>query len=171
MGRTPAMSRTQLRQALASLLCAACATSQAHAQSLPGSLILPDLQQSVPATTLRPGEPCIDCGYVRSVREVSLQRSGAVPAAFTGGSRPMVEQNLVGAVVYLPLSSSSADKPFVGGVGTPEMRQRFGESSYAVTVRLDDGTIHVFQRPDGNRFQPGDRVRRVGASDFERIVQ
>jgi outer membrane lipoprotein SlyB len=82
----------------------------------------------------------------------------------------MNEHNLVGAVVYLPLSSSGADKPFVGGVGTPEMRQRFGESSYAVTVRLDDGTTRIVQRPDGTRFQPGDRVRLVGASDLELIV-
>jgi outer membrane lipoprotein SlyB len=167
---TAATPCTKLRQGRLSVLCAACAVLSASAQSIPGSLLMPDLRQSVPVRTLRPGEPCIDCGYVHSVREVALERRASVPAAFAGGSRTMVDHNLVGAVVYLPLSSSSADKPFVGGVGTPEMRRRFGESTYAVTVRLDDGTAQVVQRPDGSRFQPGDRVRLVGASELELIV-
>jgi outer membrane lipoprotein SlyB len=169
MQRATLAPRARLRQALASVLCAACAVSPASAQSLPGSLRIPDLRQPVDVGTSRPGEACVECGHVTSVREVALERR-SVPVAFSGAPRGMAEPNLVGAVVYLPLSSSSADKPFVGGVGTPEMRQRFGESSYAVTVRLDDGTTRVVQRPDGTRFRTGDRVRLVGASELELIV-
>ena len=170
MDRAPPARCALLRRALASVLCAACAVSAASAQSLPGSLKMPDLRQPATVGTTTPGEPCVECGHVTSVREIALERRASAPFAFAGGSRGMAEPNLVGAVVYLPLSSSSADKPFVGGVGTPEMRQRFGESSYAVTVRLDDGTTRVVQRPDGTRFRPGDRVRLVGASELELIV-
>jgi outer membrane lipoprotein SlyB len=171
MRRAIPAPRRKLRQALGFLLCSILAGSLAIAQSVPGSLMMPEFRRSVPVRTLKPGEPCIECGYVHSVREVFLERRASVPAAFAGGSRTMVDHNLVGAVIYLPLSSSGADKPFVGGVGTPEMRQRFGESSYAVTVRLDDGTTHVIQRADGSQFQPGDRVRLLGASELELVVQ
>jgi hypothetical protein len=68
----------------------------------------------------------------------------------------------VGAVVALPLGDSSADQSFVGGVGTPEMRSRFSESSYEITVLLDNGAYAVAQRRDGARFRVGDRVRMRG---------
>jgi hypothetical protein len=68
----------------------------------------------------------------------------------------------VGAVVALPLGDSSADQSFVGGVGTPEMRARFSDSSYEITVLLDNGAYSVVQRRDGGRYRVGDRVRMRG---------
>ena len=68
-------------------------------------------------------------------------------------------QVLVGAVVALPLSGGN---PYVGGVGTPEMRERFTEITYEVTIRLDNGNFTMVQRSDGASFQVGDRVRVRG---------
>jgi outer membrane lipoprotein SlyB len=77
----------------------------------------------------------------------------------------------VGAVIYLPLGGETPERPFVGGVGTPEMRERFGETTYEITVRLDDGGMRFIQRNDGSRYQVGDRVRMAGTAGLEPIVE
>ncbi|HEX2831287.1 MAG TPA: hypothetical protein VHP37_33480 [Burkholderiales bacterium] len=153
--------------AIAALLAATAAGAQAPSYS---TLTLPDFRQPFPVKTLATGEKCADCGRVQSVREVATERKAAVPTTFQGSSRGIGETHLVGAVLYLPLSTRADDKPFLGGVGTPEMRQRFGESTYAVTVKLDDATTRVVHRPDGSRFNVGDRVRILGANDMELVV-
>jgi outer membrane lipoprotein SlyB len=68
---------------------------------------------------------------------------------------------LVGAVVALPLGAGS-EKPFVGGVGTPKMRERFSETTYQVAIGLDNGGYTMMQRADGASFRVGDRVRVQG---------
>jgi len=60
------------------------------------------------------------------------------------------------------MGDGANEQPFVGAVGTPEMRARFTESSYEITVRLDNGAYTVTQRRDGARFQVGDHVRMRG---------
>jgi len=67
----------------------------------------------------------------------------------------------VGAVVALPLGGGGG-KPFVGGVGTPEMRERFSETTYEVAIGLDNGGYTMVQRADGASFRVGDRVRVQG---------
>ena len=62
------------------------------------------------------------------------------------------------------------EKPFVGGVGTPEMKERFRESTYEITVRLDDGALRFVERPDGSRYRVGDRVRLSGVNQIELVV-
>jgi outer membrane lipoprotein SlyB len=125
---------------------------------------IPDLREP-PRATLKPGEACERCGTIRSIREVRLSRPVPVPRAFQ--NEPM-DQGLgstviVGAVVALPLGGDpDKNKPFVGGVGTPEMRERFTESTYEVTIRLDDGGYTMVQRADGASFRVGDRVRVQG---------
>jgi hypothetical protein len=80
------------------------------------------------------------------------------------------QQNLIGAVIYLPLGGQHADKPYIGGVGTPEMNARMRETSYELTLRMDDGTYRMVRRPDGSSFGVGDRVRWLGASELELLV-
>jgi outer membrane lipoprotein SlyB len=53
-------------------------------------------------------------------------------------------------------------KSFVGGVGTPEMRARFSETTYEITIRLDNGGFTTVDRRDGASFRVGDRVRVEG---------
>jgi outer membrane lipoprotein SlyB len=152
------------------LAAAAFAAAAAHAQSY-STLRMPDFREPFTAKKLSPGEQCIDCGRVQAVREIALERRTAVPTTFQGSSRGIGDTHLVGAVLYLPLSSSSSDKPFVGGVGTHEMRERFGESTYAVTVKLDDQSMRVVHRADGSRFHVGDRVRVIGSTDLELMAE
>lgn len=74
----------------------------------------------------------------------------------------MSSNRVVGAVVSVPMGEGSG-KSYVGGVGTPEMRERFAETSYEITVRFDNGANTAVQRRDGASFQVGDRVRVQGS--------
>jgi outer membrane lipoprotein SlyB len=126
---------------------------------------IPDFSTERPAaTTLKPGETCDHCGVIRSIREIQSQRPAPVPKGFQSDSTDggMGSSNqLVGAVAVLPMGEGSG-KSYVGGVGTPEMRSRFTETSYEITVRLDNGGYTVVQRNDGAQYRVGDRVRVQG---------
>jgi len=125
---------------------------------------IPDYRESARvAPAPKPGEKCEHCGVIRSIREMQSRRQVEVPKVFH--SEP-VDRGIggtvyTGAVVYLPLGKGS-DKPFVGGVGTPEMRERFSQSSYEVAIQLDTGGTVSVQRDDGASFRVGDRVRVLG---------
>ena len=167
MTRLP--STRALVAAIASLLALA-----AGAQTIK----IPDFRQQAPVTVFKPGEPCIECGRILSIREVQTERRPNVPQAFQSGGQPgsttgPSQANLVGAVIYLPLGgdSTTAEKPFVGGVGTPEMRERFRETTYEIAVRLDDSSVRFVQRPDGTRYRVGDRVRLAGAGQLELVTE
>lgn len=130
----------------------------AHAQSIK----IPDFREP-PRATVKSGEPCDACGTIRSIREVRVQRPVAVPRVFQNNpiDQGPGSQVIVGAVVALPLGGGT-EKPFVGGVGTPEMRERFSETTYEVTVQFDNGGYSIVQRADGASFRVGDRVRLRG---------
>jgi len=137
---------------------------------------IPDLKPPPPrvAPAPRAGEPCDACGRIVSIREAYADRG--LPAAAVrpvpGGGDPgtVTQQNLIGAVIYLPLGGEKADKPYVGGVGTPEMHARLRQTTYAITVRLDDGTYRFVQRSDGTLYGVGDRVRWIGDDELELLV-
>lgn len=125
---------------------------------------IPDFRESPRAeTALKPGEKCDYCGVIRSIRAMQTQRPVEVPRVFQNepGDRGMAGTIYTGAVVYLPLGRG-ADKTFVGGVGTPEMRERFSQTSYEIVVGLDRGGYISAQRDDGASFRVGDRVRVQG---------
>ena len=152
------------------LCCAVCIPAASQ------SIRMPDFRQPSPpiAAAPNPGEPCIDCGRILSIREIRLDRASVTPTALQsatpGSSSGPVGPNLVGAVVYLPLGSDNVERPFVGGAGTPEMRERLRESTYEIAIRLDDGSLRFVQRNDGARYQVGDRVRIAGAGQLELIA-
>jgi outer membrane lipoprotein SlyB len=125
---------------------------------------------------LNPGEACNGCGRILSVRETYVERKPVVPQVLQGSSNVGAsvgpsERNLVGAVIYLPLGNETAEKPYVGGVGTPEMRERFRDTIYEIAVRMDDGSTRFLQRTDGTRFRAGDRVRLAGTADLELVLE
>lgn len=137
----------------------ACLAVAAHGQAIR----IPDFREP-PRATVKPGEPCEACGTIRSIREVRVQRPVTVPPVFQNNpiDQGLASPVLVGAVIALPLGGGSADKPFIGGVGTPEMRERFSETTYDVSIQLDNGAYSVVQRADGASFHVGDRVRLRG---------
>ena len=154
------------KRARAAARCAVFAAALASAAlACAQSIKIPDFRQSPPDVVRGPGpgEPCDQCGVIRSIREVQTERPIAVPKPLQ--TNPMDQgpgsNILVGAVVALPISERS-DRPYVGGVGTPEMRERFTETSYEITVRLDSGGYTAVQRRDGSSFRVGDRVRVQG---------
>jgi len=131
------------------------------------SIRIPDLRKDarVFAPAPKPGEPCDGCGVIRAIREVQNQRPIPVPKPLQGeaGDRGMNSGVLVGAVVALPTGEGSNNsRPFVGGVGTPEMRSRFTETAYEIVVRLDNGAHTTLRRSDGWGYYVGDRVRVHG---------
>lgn len=152
-----------IRMAAATGICAATAAS-------PQTLRIPDFRQASAVSTLGPGEPCRECGRILSIRETRIDRK-AVPVSVPGGTRGPVEHNFVGAVVYLPLGGGSADRPYVGGAGTPEMKERFGQTTYEITLRMDDGALRSVHRSDGSQFRVGDRVRAVEGGELQLVVQ
>lgn len=157
------------RLAAGALIGGLCVAALAWGQSIK----MPDFRKPA-AYRLQPGEFCEGCGRILSIREKSVDRRPAVPAALSsanvGSGGGVAQQNFVGAVIYLPLGNTG-EKPFVGGVGTPEMRERFRETTYEVTIRLDDGAMRFVDTPDGTRFETGDRVRVSGVNEIELVVQ
>jgi len=149
------------RGSSASLFFCLCVAVAAHGQTLR----IPDFRDTTPVA-LKPGEACNKCGVIRSIREVRVARPVPVPEAFRSnqGGEGLGSDIYVGAVVSLPLSDDKEPpgKPFVGGVGTPEMRARFSESAYEITIRLDEGGYTQVTRRDGASYRIGDRVRVSG---------
>jgi hypothetical protein len=142
--------------ACAPLLCAALAGAQA--------LVIPDFRRSVDTVPgPKIGEACDRCGVIRSIREI--QKPPQAPAR-TSTITPRSDLDsspvYVGAVIALPTNYYEGGKPYVGGVGTPEMRARFDETSYEIIVRLDDGGYTRLERDDGGNYRVGDRVRVQG---------
>jgi outer membrane lipoprotein SlyB len=151
---------------------AALLSALGHAQTIR----IPDFhQEAAGAVRIRPGDTCIDCGRIVSLQESQVEGKPNLPAAYRGSvpgsAAGTADSHLVGAVILLPLGDDASDKPFVGGVGTPEMRERFRETIYKVTVRLDDGALRFLQRYDGYRFRVGDRVRLSGVDQVELIAE
>ena len=50
------------------------------------------------------------------------------------------------------------------------MARRFQDTTYEITVRLDDGTLVRLERDDGTRYRVGDRVRVRGTAELELIA-
>ena len=143
--------------------------ASAHAVSQPLNYRLPYLGEPQRGTVLPPNTPCENCGRVVSVRETATPAGGASSRLQAAGREPS-DRNLVGAVVYLPFAESSSDRPFVGGVGTPEMNERFGHNTYMIEVRMDDGSLRYLQRRDGAQFGVGDRVRALRDGKLELVA-
>ena len=137
------------------------------------TLRIPDFRQPEAGVALRPGEACLRCGVIRSIREVRVSRPVNVPSEFRTDpiDRGPGSNIYVGAVVALPIADAGEQpgKPFVGGVGTPEMRERFSETTYEITIRLDEGGFTQVTRRDGGSYRVGDRVR-VSGTQLELIA-
>jgi len=156
------------------ILLAAAALLWVAAPVFTQPIRIPDFRQNPGgvAPAPKPGETCDNCGIIRSIREVQNQRPVAVPKVFQNdpGDRGTQNSNvMIGAVVALPMGEGNSGSSYVGGVGTPEMRARFSETTYEIAVRLDNGGFTTQQRRDGASFRVGDRVR-VRGIEMELLV-
>src|SRR6185295_19236938 len=78
---------------------------------------IPDFRQAPPApVTLRSGEACTECGRIMAIREIQVERRPQVPQALQntspGPSTGPGENNMVGAVIYLPLGNDTGQRSF-----------------------------------------------------------
>lgn len=147
------------------LLLAAWFALAAGAAAWGQNIKIPDLRERPANVAPHPkaGEPCERCGVITAIREISVRRPVNIPQEFRsnpgysgpGGDTP------VGAVIYVPFGAGT-DKPYVGGVGTPEMQKRLSETEYEISIHLDDGADTVVRRRDGLAYRIGDRVRVRG---------
>jgi outer membrane lipoprotein SlyB len=123
-----------------------------------------DLRLPPPDAPSAGGSVCRVCGDIRSIREVHIERppitQTGVPTEHIGASPGTEDWRVVGAVAYLPLGGGTSQERWrFGAVGTPEMQEQLGESSYEITVLMDGGERRTIRRRDGWRFQVGQRVR------------
>ncbi|RPI46143.1 MAG: glycine zipper 2TM domain-containing protein [Betaproteobacteria bacterium] len=104
---------------------------------------------------------CMDCGVIESVREVQQPGQGTGVGAVAGGVAGAVLGNQVGGGRGRDLAT------VVGAVGGAvaghqiEKRVRTN-SSYQVTVRMDDGSVRTFTEHALPAWRTGDRVRVQG---------
>jgi hypothetical protein len=139
---------------------------------VPGALLLfaaaaawaqiPDLRN--PALYREPprAATCRVCGEITSIREVRGDAPVPGQAGAEGGAGKGADWAVVGAVVLVPIGPGPKAEPYVGGVGTPEMAERFGAGTYEIAVRMDGGERQVVRNRDGARFRVGDRVTVSG---------
>ncbi len=113
-----------------------------------------------PARTVTAAAVCPDCGVVESVREIESQGKasgvGAVGGAVVGG----VVGNQVGG------GRGRDVMTVLGAVGGALAGNQIEKNvnktkSYAITVRLEDGTTRVLHESTLPTWRPGDRVRIV----------
>ena len=123
---------------------------------------IPDLRN--PALYREPPRTaaCRVCGEITSIREARSDASVPGQAAPERGASKANDWAVVGAVVLVPIGPGPKSEPYVGGVGTPEMAERFGAGTYEITVRMDGGERQVVRDRDGARFRIGDRVTVSG---------
>jgi len=118
-------------------------------------------QRADPVAGPRMGEPCSGCGVITAIREIQTQQPIPVPKPLQGDliDRGPGASVPIGAVIALP---DAGGRSYVGGVGTPEMRERFTQYTYQIVVKLDAGSETILERRDASRYRVGDRVRLQG---------
>lgn len=140
-----------LRAAIPGVLLLAAAAA-APAQNLNLDLRDPKLYREPP----RAGN-CRVCGEISSIREVVIQANrNPVGGQPTG-------QLAFGAVILLPFGEPGRpEQAYVGGVGTQEMAERLGNTTYEITVRMDTGERQTVHLRDGGSYRVGERVTVSG---------
>jgi hypothetical protein len=124
------------------LACALGATGYVCAQQQPGSAVGASASQ------------CRECGVVTGIRELQHERESA---------RTVTERlPPVGPVFSFSFGGDAQTKqPFVGAVGSQEMRDSLVEISYEVTVRFNDGRYGMVETRDGADLRVGDPVKVI----------
>jgi hypothetical protein len=105
---------------------------------------------------------CVDCGVVRSIREIRTEREAQRPDAYV--SSPQYRDTLpaelprIGPAFSLSWGAGERPRTQIGAVGTPEMKHRYIDITYEVSVRFDDGRFGLIEQDDAGDLRTGDRV-------------
>ena len=139
------------------LLAAAVAWAQ--------TLVIPALRDPALSRDLpRAGAgTCRVCGEISSIREVHAEPS--IPGSQDPGRNVLGNPGglpVGGTVIMLPFGPGGKENPYVGGVGTQEMAERMGTSTYEVTIRMDGGERRIVRRRDAGSYYVGQRVTLSG---------
>ena len=111
-------------------------------------------------------QTCQVCGEVRGVREIGLSEGRAPAGTSVGTASGLDTPPVVGTVAQFRFDRGRAyggEGWAIGGAaGTPEMQARLDQTTYEITVAMDLGETRTLRRPDGARFQIGQRVALRG---------
>ena len=111
-----------------------------------------------------PAKPrCVHCGNVESVREITTRAQGSGVGAAGGAILGGLLGNQVGGGNGRQLATVAGA---VGGavVGNQVEGNMRASYSYAIRVRLDDGSRRTFHQQDAPGWRDGDRVRVVNGA-------
>ena len=123
----------------------------------------PDRAQ-VQLAAAAPAKPrCVQCGNVESVREITTRAQGSGVGAAGGAILGGLLGNQVGGGNGRQLATVAGA---VGGavVGNQVEGNMKASHSYAIRVRLDDGSRRTFHQQDAPGWRDGDRVRVVNGA-------
>ena len=134
---------------------------QALLDDTPVALPLPRAPDRAPVqlTATAPAKPrCVHCGNVESVREITTRAQGSGVGAAGGAILGGLLGNQVGGGNGRQLATVAGA---VGGavVGNQVEGSMKASHSYAIRVRLDDGSRRTFHQQDAPGWRDGDRVR------------
>jgi hypothetical protein len=105
---------------------------------------------------------CQDCGVIRSIREIRTEREAQRPDAYV--SSPQYRDTMpaelprIGPAFSLSWGAGEPPRTQFGAIGTPEMKHRYIDVTYEVTVRFDDGRFGLIEQDDVSGLRNGDRV-------------
>jgi len=105
---------------------------------------------------------CADCGVIRSIREVRTEREATRPDAYV--SSPQYRDTLpsdlprIGPAISFSWGGGEPPRTQIGAVGTPEMKHRYIDITYEISVRFDDGRFGLIEQDNVNDLRTGDRV-------------
>lgn len=115
------------------------------------------------AEPVQPAPPaiCRECGVIESVREVKQQGQGSGVGAVAGGVAGAVLGHQVGSGRGRDLATVVGA---VGGAvaGHQVEKQVKADTSYQISVRMDDGSVRTIHQATPPAWRIGDRVRVQG---------
>jgi len=105
---------------------------------------------------------CLDCGVVRAIREVRTEREAPRPDVYV--SSPQYRDTMpaelprIGPAISMTWGAGERTRTQIGAFGTPEMKHRYIDVTYEVSVRFDDGRFGLIEQDEVGDLREGDRV-------------
>ena len=156
----PIQRKTAKKKVEQSLPAGQAATPPPYAGGVPPDYVPP--AAAVPAPP-----PCIDCGVIANVREVTREGKGSGAGAVIGGLAGGVLGSNVGRGNTRTLATIAGA---VGGglLGNSVEKSQTKSVGYQITVRLEDGTTRLIDSDTMPSWRIGDKVKLVNGAIVSR---